>query len=232
VTINFKPSPNFDTNRKPIDRIVIHWFGIGTLASANKRFLDPNSGVSAHYGISDKTVYQWVLDKNVAYHAGNYEMNQRSIGIEHDAGIDPAHDLSEASYNTSGELIRIVCERHSIPLDREHIIAHKEVKATQCPGTVDINRLISIAKGGDLVFTSKTKVPIGGVWGEPELQALRSILNDQKRSIDSLSKDSDKLKGDVLKLTEEVNKLKSSVKEGFSNPIANLFYQVALAFEK
>lgn len=140
----WKGSPNFDSNRKPIDRIVIHWFGVGTLESANARFQNPNNS-SAHYGVSGKRVWQWVREEDVAYHAGNYVMNQRSIGIEHDAGIDPPHGLSEESYQTSAKLIADICTRHKIPLDRQHIIGHKEVKPTQCPGTVDINRLISMA---------------------------------------------------------------------------------------
>src|SRR3990167_8874773 len=150
MDITFKGSPNYDSNRKKIDRIVVHWFGVGTLESANQRFQKPDNS-SAHYGISNKTVWQWVYEDKVAYHAGNYAMNQRSIGIEHDAGINPAHDLSEASYRTSCELIHDICRRYSIPMDREHIIGHKEVKPTQCPGTIDINRLINIAKGGEKI---------------------------------------------------------------------------------
>ena len=57
MIIIFKGSPNKDTNRNLIDRIIIHWFGVGTLESVNKRFQDDLSDVSAHYGISGKTIY-------------------------------------------------------------------------------------------------------------------------------------------------------------------------------
>src|SRR3990167_417454 len=152
MNITWKGSPNKDANRKPIDRIVIHWFGIGTLESANARFQNASSKVSAHYGISNKTIYQWVKEDEVAYHAGNYAMNQRSIGIEHDAtSQDDAspHNASEDTYKTSAELVKDICNRHSIPIDREHIIGHKEVSATQCPGTLDIDRIIAMAKESD-----------------------------------------------------------------------------------
>ena len=145
MNIQWKGSPNFDTNRKPIDRIVIHWFGVGTLGSANTRFQSASNQVSAHYGISDRTVYQWVKEENVAYHAGVYTMNQRSIGIEHDATTE--HNASEETYQTSAELVSLVCKRYNIPLDRDHIIKHSEVKATQCPGTLDLDKIISLAKG-------------------------------------------------------------------------------------
>src|SRR3990167_2340630 len=137
MTIYWKGSTNFDSNRKPITTIVIHWFGIGTLESANSRFQNSGSGVSAHYGISGQTVYKWVEEDKVAYHAGNYEVNQRSIGIEHDAtgsGDSNPHNASDLTYQTSIELIKQICQRHNIPVDRQHIIGHREVKATQCPG--------------------------------------------------------------------------------------------------
>lgn len=138
-------SPSYDDNRVVIDRIVIHWFGKGTLKSATSRFLNAKNQVSAHYGVSDTTVYRWVDENKVAYHAGNYEMNQRSIGIEHDATTEK--EASELTYETSGELIAGICKRHpAILLDSEHIILHSSVKSTQCPGTLDINKLISIAK--------------------------------------------------------------------------------------
>lgn len=137
-----KPSPNQDSNRTMVDRVVIHWMA-GTLAAADAVFSKPN-GTSAHYGIEDNLVHQYVEESRVAYHAGNYSMNQRSVGIEHSA--QPGRDASEATYKTSGELLAGICKRHHIPLDRAHIIKHSQVVATQCPGTIDLDKLISIAQ--------------------------------------------------------------------------------------
>jgi len=148
MSIQWKGSPNYDKNRKPITKIVIHWFGVGDLNSANNRFQSASSGVSAHYGISDDTVFQWVKEEHVAYHAGNYEVNQESIGIEHDATT--TKNASEKTYQTSGQLVADICKRHSIPLDREHIIGHNQVKATACPGTLDIDKIINLAKGDNM----------------------------------------------------------------------------------
>ena len=142
MNITQKPSPNFDSNRQPIDRIVIHWM-VTTLAGADAQFMKPG-GTSAHYGIEDAVIHQYVAENKVAYHAGNYPMNQRSIGIEHSA--DPNRPASDTTYQTSGQLIAEIAKRYNIPLDRQHIIKHSEVVATQCCGTVDVDRLISIAK--------------------------------------------------------------------------------------
>ena len=137
------PNRNDSSYRKPIDRIVIHWFGTGNLDSAISTFTKPNS-TSAHYAVSDKRVVQFVKEEEVAWHAGYFPMNQRSIGIEHDATTK--HVASDDTYATSANLIAEISKRYSIPLDREHIIKHSEVKATQCCGTVDVNKLISMAK--------------------------------------------------------------------------------------
>jgi len=148
MEIIWKGSPNFDSNRKPITMVVLHWFGMGTLEGANATFQKP-SGTSAHYGISDTRVWQWVKEEHVAYHAGNYVVNQKSIGIEHDANPDKL--LSEASYQTSGRLVAEICKRYNIPLDRTHIIKHSEVpRNTQCSGSIDIDKIIRIAKGENM----------------------------------------------------------------------------------
>ena len=146
-------SPNFDTNRKPIDRIVCHWI-VGKLSAADAVF-QKTPGTSAHYGIGNTAIHQYVKEENVAYHAGVYAMNQRSIGIEHEGG--PELPISEVTYQTSGKLIGEIAMRYNIPLDREHIIPHSQVKPTQCPGTLNLDKIISIAKG---YMTSSNDVTI------------------------------------------------------------------------
>jgi len=158
MNIIWKGSPNFIKRTTPVKKIVIHWFGVGTLESANSRFQNPASQVSAHYGISKGRVWQWVKENDVAFHAGNLAVNKESIGIENDATLN-GHDLSEQDYLLSAQLVRDICQRHNIPLDREHIIPHSQVKPTQCPGTINIDKIINLAK-----MTLKVKVLINGNW--------------------------------------------------------------------
>ena len=146
MNIEFKGSSNFSSREgQKITEIIIHWFGVGTLESANTRFQNPANKSSAHYGISKGRIWQWVKEENTAWHAGNLSVNQKSIGIEHDATLND-HDLSMQDYQLSGQLIREIANRYKIPLDRAHIKGHKEIKPTQCPGTVDIDKIIKIAK--------------------------------------------------------------------------------------
>lgn len=139
------PSSNYTAGRqgKKIDRIVLHWI-VGTVASADAVFKNPAKQVSAHYAISGTTAHQYVKEEDTAYHAGNWDMNLRSVGIEHEGG--PTLPITEGTYKASAKLVSDIAKRHGIPLDRTHVIGHKEVKATQCPGTLDIDRVIRDAK--------------------------------------------------------------------------------------
>lgn len=145
MKIDWIGSPNYDTNRKPIKYIVIHWMA-GTLAGTDRIFQDDARDTSAHYGIEDEVIHQYVKEEHVAYHAGNYAINQASIGIEHSAS--PDRQASDQTYITSAMLIKEIADRYSIPIDSEHIVPHNQYKATQCPGSLDLVRLINMARDG------------------------------------------------------------------------------------
>lgn len=137
---------NFDTNRSTIDRIVLHTM-VGTWQGAAERFDNPASEVSAHYGIKyDGGIIHWLEETYTAYHAGNYAMNKRSIGIEHeDMGRynDPRPD---ALYKTSAQLVADICRFYKIPCDRAHILDHRQVINTACPDALDTDRIIKEAQ--------------------------------------------------------------------------------------
>lgn len=151
--ITKKLCPNFTKGRISVQYIIIHWFGIGTLESANNRFQNPDNQSSAHYGISDNTIYQWVEEENTAWHAGVLDINKKSIGIEHDATT--TKEMSEATYQTSAKLIKEICQRYNLPINRDTIKGHKEFKATQCPGTIDLDKLIRLASEDNMTDEQK-----------------------------------------------------------------------------
>lgn len=140
---------NEDVNRRPIDRIVIHHnAGLSDEGARSTWYVATGVGTSAHYQVTPDKIWGCVSESNVAYHAGNYSMNQRSIGIEHlNNALAPNWTIAEATYVNSARLIADICNRYNIPCDRNHIIGHKEVpSATLCPAGIDINRLVNMAK--------------------------------------------------------------------------------------
>lgn len=137
----WKKTPNYTTGRngKSIDRIVIHYI-VGRLSAADATFAQSSSGVSAHYGIGEGSLHQYVSESNTSWHAGNLAMNRRSIGIEHSA--DQNRAPTKQTYDISIDLCARICREYGIdPLTQ--IIAHSSVKETSCPGSVDLQRIRS-----------------------------------------------------------------------------------------
>ena len=126
---------NYTTGRgKAIDRVVLHVTG-GSFQSAVNTFQNSANQVSAHYLIrsSDGHIGQLVSELNTAWHAGSWDTNQRSIGIEHEAVKGKPAYLTNAMLNSSVKLVADICKRHNISPDGQHIIFHREVKNTECP---------------------------------------------------------------------------------------------------
>jgi hypothetical protein len=71
-----------------------------------------------------------VREKDIAYHAGNWDYNTKSIGIEHEGFVDDPSWYTDAMYRASAALTRNVCLKYGIPMDRTHIIGHYQVPGT------------------------------------------------------------------------------------------------------
>jgi hypothetical protein len=146
MSITQKSTPNYTAGRggNTIKKIVVHHM-VGTIEGADRTFQDTVRQTSAHYGVArDGRIWQWVAESSTAWHAGNFTVNQQSIGIEHE---DLAHDdFTETLYRTSAELIAGICKRHNLPISATTIVPHRSVVATACPGALDLAKLISMAQ--------------------------------------------------------------------------------------
>ncbi|MER6347955.1 N-acetylmuramoyl-L-alanine amidase [Streptomyces sp. NPDC001595] len=125
-TANYTPA-NRPTSH-PIDFVVIHV----TQASYSTTlgvFHNRRKQVSAHYLVrsSDGRLAQCVRESDIAWHAGNWDYNTRSIGIEHEGWVDQPGYFTDVMYERSARLTASICAKYDIPGDRSHIIAHYEV---------------------------------------------------------------------------------------------------------
>lgn len=139
--ITSRTSPNTSRRGSRIRRIVIHhWDDPSkrpTLAGTVSWLCNPRSKVSAHYVVSERTVYRLVPEGVAAWHARGG--NDDAIGIE----CDPRQQ--DSTYETVAALIRDIRSRHGdLPLVR-----HRDVRSssTTCPGTFDLARLDRLARG-------------------------------------------------------------------------------------
>lgn len=140
--------------RKP-DLIVVHVMA-GTMAGTDAWFRNPDASVSAHYGVSKSgEVVQWVQDRDTAWHAGTMHKptaalvkeraplnpNRYSIGIECEGtGKD---EPTEAQMDALAKLVRQLADVHKIPLDRKHVVGHREIRADKaCPGKIDVDEVV------------------------------------------------------------------------------------------
>ncbi|MEU6271084.1 peptidoglycan recognition family protein [Streptomyces populi] len=133
---------NHDLGDRPasqsIKYIVIHdtegtWDGVLNLVQ------DPTY-VSWNYTLrsTDGHIAQHVKAKDVAWHAGNWYVNAKSIGLEHEGFLTaPDTWYTEEMYRASARLVRYLARKYDIPLDRQHILGHDNVPgptASTVPG--------------------------------------------------------------------------------------------------
>ncbi|HEX6500956.1 MAG TPA: peptidoglycan recognition family protein [Micromonosporaceae bacterium] len=122
---------NFDlsdrNHNQKIEYIVIHDTE-ASWATTLKLVQDPTY-LGWHYSIrsSDGHIAQHIQTKNVGWHAGNWYVNAKSVGIEHEGYAAQGAWFTEALYQSSAKLVRYLATRLDIPLDRQHIIGHDNV---------------------------------------------------------------------------------------------------------
>jgi N-acetylmuramoyl-L-alanine amidase len=161
MMVKWRPSPNFTPGRggyKP-DVIVIHVME-GTLAGTDSWFTSEASNVSAHYGIGiNRAVHQYVQETDQAWHAGRVDRpsaavvkqrsgvnpNRYTIGIEHEGTASSV--WPDTMYEDSARLVASIAAKWDIPIDRAHIVGHREIYAAKtCPGAGDVDRIVRMAR--------------------------------------------------------------------------------------
>jgi len=155
-------SPNFtagrDGHRMDVQPawVVLHTM-VGTVESANARFQQPGQQASATYGVGlDGRIVQWVSEDDAPWANGNTGTggvgdNLDSIAIEHEDGGDFNGPRTPELYAASAALVRDICQRYGIPIDRQHVIGHRECTGnapTACPDSLDMDRIVRVAVTG------------------------------------------------------------------------------------
>lgn len=124
-----------------IKQIVIH-HNAGTLTTEGCWQTWQSRAASAHYQVeANGTVGQLVYDSNTAWHAGNWNENLDSIGIEHaDAPGSSSRNwyLTEATINSGAKLVALLCMEYDLgrPQWGVNVVGHKDVSSTECPASL------------------------------------------------------------------------------------------------
>ncbi|MGZ4659703.1 MAG: peptidoglycan recognition protein family protein [Arthrobacter sp.] len=125
---------------RTVEEIVIHhWGALGqSHDDVVKFFVSGPGATSAHFVVSAGRVTCLVSPENVAWHAGDWAENLRSIGIE----CHP--EATDEDYAQVAELVAWLRARFNRPLP---LHAHREFISTACPGVWDLGRIDALASG-------------------------------------------------------------------------------------
>jgi N-acetylmuramoyl-L-alanine amidase len=137
LPVEWRPSPNFDERRAPIDILLLHYTGMPTEEGALEWLASQESRVSSHFFVfSDGRIVQLVEEGRRAWHAGasqwcgDGDINSRSIGIEianegHAAPGGEPPPFAEQQIAAVILLCRDILARHAIQPHR--VLAHSDV---------------------------------------------------------------------------------------------------------
>ncbi|MGP3776788.1 N-acetylmuramoyl-L-alanine amidase [Streptomyces sp. SDT5-1] len=111
-----------------IDYIVIH----DTEATWEQtlKLVQDKTYLAWHYSLrsTDGHIVQSIKNKDVGWHAGNWYVNAKSIGLEHEGFLaQPDSWYTEEMYRSSARLVKYLSKKYGIPLDRQHILGHDTV---------------------------------------------------------------------------------------------------------
>lgn len=117
---------------RAIDRIVVHYTGTTASARNNATYFSRNEGQgsSAHYFVDDISpeIYQSVAEGDTAWHAGNWDMNCRAIGIE---VVSAGEDYSGTEITKLAWLVQKLMAKYGI--GSSGVIRHYDVMGKLCP---------------------------------------------------------------------------------------------------
>jgi hypothetical protein len=181
------PESNYTVGREAnaIDLIVDHWTVV-MFEGAIRRFKDPTSRLSAHYVIGqDGRIAQLVSEDDTAYHAGRYEVNLRWIGIEHEAS--PMMAPTDALYAASAQLHLEIANRYGLALEAgSTVLPHRAIVPTECPGTLDLERIVREATEEDDMFTEEDRRKLDRVY--QHLEAYEPLVWTRRRDESALQR--------------------------------------------
>ncbi len=182
-------STNYTIGReKKIDRIVVHYTaGNGDTAEGNGNyFAKPNREASCHYFVDDDSVVQSVQDKDTAWHAGNWAMNSRSIGVEMCSRKDECgqYYITAKTINNAQFQIKQIMKKYGIPISG--VIRHYDVTGKKCPAPLVEQSEWEKFKDG---LSENVKVDVCADWAKNAWQkAANKGVMDGTRPVDPITR--------------------------------------------
>lgn len=119
-----------------VNKVIVH-YNAGNLTVEGCYSVWQTRAASAHYQVeSSGRIGQLVWDKDTAWHAGNWNANISSIGIEHANQSDGT--ITESCLDNGAHLVAAICKSYGLgrPQWLVNVFPHKYFSATSCPGQI------------------------------------------------------------------------------------------------
>lgn len=119
-----------------VNKVIVH-YNAGNLTVEGCYSVWQTRAASAHYQVeSSGRIGQLVWDKDTAWHAGNWNANISSIGIEH--ANQPDGTITESCLDNGAHLVAAICKSYGLgrPQWLVNVFPHKYFSATSCPGQI------------------------------------------------------------------------------------------------
>jgi len=136
-------SSNYTVGRMDtIHGIVVHHAASTSLDSVGATFAQYGRGGSAHYGVKDGQVHQYVREEDTAWHCGNWDGNSCTIGIEtvNSTGA-PDWLVNDPTFEKLAYLCADIAARNNLGMVKFEpdgvyptLSAHRDWSPTYCPG--------------------------------------------------------------------------------------------------
>ena len=150
---------------------------------------------SAHYQVEQTGIIgQLVHDQDTAWHAGNYNTNQVSIGIEHaNDTLNPTWTISPQTLDNGAHLVAALCTKYNLgtPTWGTNVFPHQTFTSTACPGAIATTQRDTYmthatywynvinnqpTNGVEAVATVASGLVVDGLWGYSTTRALQACL--------------------------------------------------------
>lgn len=142
-----------------INKIVLH-HNAGNLTIRGCYNVWQDREASAHYQVqSDGRIGQLVWDKDTAWHAGDFNANATSIGIEHADCQTRPWKISDACLENGAHLVAALCKYYKLgrPTWMKNVFPHSHFSATECPASIAGSQNAAYMKRAQEWYDAMTK---------------------------------------------------------------------------
>ena len=179
----FQSFPHYSSGRSgaKVNKIVIHHMAGTNYDIVPSIWLTREA--SAHYGIGKNgEIRAYVDENNTAWHAGNWNANISSIGIENcNSTGSPSWNVNQATIDACAKLVADIAKRHGLGklVVNQNLFPHSYFSSTSCPGVLlDKLQYIADNKGYSVYDESgKTVYSTGGGSSAPATKKLVVQVN-------------------------------------------------------